>query len=153
PRQADVGEEPGREQRLERTVDQLFVPRITGLDLKIGANRLSLDPLSPDDTDVADGSGADRTGRWRPGPGRCRAAFGRGWRRQHRRRRGGLGNRRRRWPLARSLRRRNPRLSDDPQKNRDRGEERETQSMAMQNAPTPARSPPSAQAIASGHQA
>ena len=78
PGQLHIGEEPGREEGLQRSVDPLGIPRVAGLEQQIGAHRLGLDPLDALDPDIADraargGSrGGPRLRRRRQYPGRRR---------------------------------------------------------------------------------
>ena len=52
--QLHIGEQPGREQRLQRAVDPLGVPGVARLEQQIGAHRFRLDPLDALDPDIGD---------------------------------------------------------------------------------------------------
>ncbi len=58
PGQTDVGKKAGREQRLERGVYLVGVPRVSRLDLQIRAHGFGLDPLGAFDPNIADRTAA-----------------------------------------------------------------------------------------------
>ena len=80
PAQPDIGKQSGREQRFQRRIHLLVVPRVARLELEIRADGFGFDPLRPDDPNVADSApthGRDRRSRYSAGERRGARACGR----------------------------------------------------------------------------
>src|SRR5271169_2321273 len=80
PAQPDIGKQSSREQRFQRRIYLLVVPRVARLELEIRADGFGFDPLRPDDPNVADSAsthGRDRRSRYSAGERHGARACGR----------------------------------------------------------------------------